>query len=240
MSYRREVGDRLALESASRLSTESARVLLSWKVPSRPPGRAQDYTCIGRSMRRSMSLTGRSRSRWTERNTRARPGPWSLSPEAPATGFANPSADPARILVVATPDAIRMVEELSSNSSGPDKPELRQVSSTRQSILRRSRHCMPATTASWSQAKNPAGPGSWRNLAAAPRPASPFLPGWSDRAPRTARSPSGDPLGRRPPPRYRRWSHPGNARAVWEKPPPRRLPSMRVVPIKTRRGGNLQ
>jgi hypothetical protein len=25
-----------------------------------------------------------------------------------------------------------------------------------------------------------------------------------------------------------------------EKPPPRRLPSMRVVPIKTRRGGNLQ
>ncbi len=59
-----------------------------------------------------MSLTGRSRSRWTERNTRARPGPWSLSPEAPATGFANPSADPARILVVATPDAIRMVEEL--------------------------------------------------------------------------------------------------------------------------------
>ncbi len=35
-----------------------------------------------------------------------------MSPEAPATGFANPSADPARILVVATPDAIRMVEEL--------------------------------------------------------------------------------------------------------------------------------
>lgn len=33
---------------------------------------------------------------------------------------------------------------------------------------------------------------------------------------------------------------PGHDRAVSEKPPPRRLPSMRVVPIKTRRGGNLQ
>jgi hypothetical protein len=28
-------------------------------------------------------------------------------------------------------------------------------------------------------------------------------------------------LGRRPPPRYHRWSHPGNGRAVSEKPPPR-------------------
>ncbi len=33
---------------------------------------------------------------------------------------------------------------------------------------------------------------------------------------------------------------PGHDRAVSEKPPPRRLPSMRVVPIKTRRGGNRQ
>jgi hypothetical protein len=32
----------------------------------------------------------------------------------------------------------------------------------------------------------------------------------------------------------------GHDRAVSEKPPSRRLPSMRVVPIKTRRGGNLQ
>ena len=33
---------------------------------------------------------------------------------------------------------------------------------------------------------------------------------------------------------------PGHDRAVLEKPPPRRLPRLRVVPIKTRRGGNLQ
>jgi oxalate decarboxylase/phosphoglucose isomerase-like protein (cupin superfamily) len=33
-------------------------------------------------------------------------------PRGVSHGFANPSADPAQILVVATPDAIRMVEEL--------------------------------------------------------------------------------------------------------------------------------
>jgi quercetin dioxygenase-like cupin family protein len=33
-------------------------------------------------------------------------------PSGASHGFANPSDDPARILVVATPDAIRMVEEL--------------------------------------------------------------------------------------------------------------------------------
>ncbi len=33
-------------------------------------------------------------------------------PRGASHGFANPSADPARILVVATPDAIRLVEEL--------------------------------------------------------------------------------------------------------------------------------
>ena len=33
---------------------------------------------------------------------------------------------------------------------------------------------------------------------------------------------------------------PGHDRADSKKPPRRRLPSMRVVPIKTRRGGNLQ
>jgi hypothetical protein len=30
-------------------------------------------------------------------------------------------------------------------------------------------------------------------------------------------------LRRRPPPRYRRWSHPGSDRTVSEKPPPRRV-----------------
>ena len=40
--------------------------------------------------------------------------------------------------------------------------------------------------------------------------------------------------------RHRASAHPGQDRAVSEKPPRRRLPSMRVVPIKTRTGGNLQ
>ena len=36
-----------------------------------------------------------------------------------------------------------------------------------------------------------------------------------------------------------RWSHPGSDQSVSENAPPRRFPSMRGVPITTRRGGNL-
>jgi hypothetical protein len=48
------------------------------------------------------------------------------------------------------------------------------------------------------------------------------------------------PLPRSASSRHRSSAHPGHDRAVSEKPPPRRLPSMRVVPIKTCTGGNLQ
>jgi oxalate decarboxylase/phosphoglucose isomerase-like protein (cupin superfamily) len=39
-------------------------------------------------------------------------GSFIFIPRGCSHGFANPSADPVRILAVATPDAIRMVEEL--------------------------------------------------------------------------------------------------------------------------------
>jgi mannose-6-phosphate isomerase-like protein (cupin superfamily) len=61
--------------------------------------------------------------------------------------FANRSADPARILPVTTPGAIRLVEELFSIWSGLGTPECKQTWTMRKSILRRSRLSTPSTTA---------------------------------------------------------------------------------------------
>jgi hypothetical protein len=142
----------LARESASRLNTESARVSPSWKVPSRPPGRVRDYTCTGRTTKRYTSSTARLPSRWMERNTFARPGHLSMSQEAPAMVSLIHRLIPSGSWLWLHRRLFAWSKN-SSNWSGRDELELKQVSTMRQSIPRPSRPCMRGTTASWSRAE---------------------------------------------------------------------------------------
>jgi oxalate decarboxylase/phosphoglucose isomerase-like protein (cupin superfamily) len=86
--------------------------LRSWRAPSRPPGpgpgphlhRAYDEAIYVLDGTATFTLDG------AEHVCPA--GSFVFIPRGASHGFANPSAEPARILVVATPEAIRMVEEL--------------------------------------------------------------------------------------------------------------------------------
>jgi threonine dehydrogenase-like Zn-dependent dehydrogenase len=120
-------------------------------------------------------------------------GSFVFMPRGVSHGFSNPSADPARILPVVTPDAIRLVEELF---------QLERVGQTAVEAGLEHAAVDPAAVAALYarydselvEGYDPARPSWWRNLAAAPGPGRHFLPGQGDRPPRTARSPSGDPL----------------------------------------------
>jgi hypothetical protein len=145
-----------------------ARILLSSKVSSRPCGRAQVRICTGPTTRRSTSLTARSCSRWTGRNTSARPGPLSLSREAAATA--------SRIGLLTPPGSCRWRHRVpsawsknSSSWSGLGNPERKQISTMRQWILRQLQPCMHGTAASWSRTEDTAG---HAGFAAAPEPGS--------------------------------------------------------------------